>query len=170
MVSSAAKPLDSQRRRNSDPVSWYLSTIGRIPLLTPAEEIELGNQVQAMMQFTQDNTLEIDEASLTTKDRRMLRIGRRAKERMMKANLRLVVSVAKKYQGKGLELLDLIQEGSQGLERAVEKFDQPADTSSPLMPLVDSPEHDASDCLPVEDNSSACPPQRKAHHHPKGES
>ena len=72
MVSSAAKPLDSQRRRNSDPVSWYLSTIGRIPLLTPAEEIELGNQVQAMMQFTQDNTLEIDEASLTTKDRRML--------------------------------------------------------------------------------------------------
>ena len=123
MVSSAAKPLDNQRRRNSDPVSWYLSTIGRIPLLTPAEEIELGNQVQAMMQFTQDNTLEIDEASLTTKDRRMLRIGRRAKERMMKANLRLVVSVAKKYQGKGLELLDLIQEGSLGLERAVEKFD-----------------------------------------------
>ena len=123
MVSSAAKPLDSQRRRSSDPVSWYLSTIGRIPLLTPAEEIELGNQVQAMMQFTEDGSREIDEASLTTKDRRMLRIGRRAKERMMKANLRLVVSVAKKYQGKGLELLDLIQEGSLGLERAVEKFD-----------------------------------------------
>ena len=123
MVSSAAKPLDSQRRRSSDPVSWYLSTIGRIPLLTPSEEIELGNQVQAMMQFTEDGSREFDEASLTTKDRRMLRIGRRAKERMMKANLRLVVSVAKKYQGKGLELLDLIQEGSLGLERAVEKFD-----------------------------------------------
>jgi len=123
MVSSAAKPLDSQRRRNSDPVSWYLSTIGRIPLLTPAEEIELGNQVQAMMQFTEDGSREIDEKALTTKDRRMLRIRRRAKERMMKANLRLVVSVAKKYQGKGLELLDLIQEGSLGLERAVEKFD-----------------------------------------------
>lgn len=123
MVSSAAKPLDSQRRRNSDPVSWYLSSIGRIPLLTPAEEIELGNQVQTMMQFTEDGSREIDEKALKTKDRRMLRIGRRAKERMMKANLRLVVSVAKKYQGKGLELLDLIQEGSLGLERAVEKFD-----------------------------------------------
>ena len=44
MVSTASKPLDTQRRRSSDPVSWYLATIGRIPLLTPAEEIELGNQ------------------------------------------------------------------------------------------------------------------------------
>ena len=123
MVSSASKPIDSQRRRSSDPVSWYLATIGRIPLLTPAEEIELGNQVQAMMVFTEDGTKTFEEAELNGKDRRMLRIGRRAKERMMKANLRLVVSVAKKYQGKGLELLDLIQEGSLGLERAVEKFD-----------------------------------------------
>ena len=123
MVSSASKPIDSQRRRSSDPVSWYLATIGRIPLLTPAEEIELGNQVQAMMAFTEDGTKTFEEEELSGKDRRMLRIGRRAKERMMKANLRLVVSVAKKYQGKGLELLDLIQEGSLGLERAVEKFD-----------------------------------------------
>ena len=123
MVSSASKPIDSQRRRSSDPVSWYLATIGRIPLLTPAEEIELGNQVQAMMAFTEDGTKAFEEGELSGKDRRMLRIGRRAKERMMKANLRLVVSVAKKYQGKGLELLDLIQEGSLGLERAVEKFD-----------------------------------------------
>ena len=123
MVSSASKPIDSQRRRSSDPVSWYLATIGRIPLLTPAEEIELGNQVQAMMAFTEDGTKTFEEAELNGKDRRMLRIGRRAKERMLKANLRLVVSVAKKYQGKGLELLDLIQEGSLGLERAVEKFD-----------------------------------------------
>ena len=123
MVASASKPLETQRRRSSDPVSWYLATIGRIPLLTPAEEIELGNQVQAMMALTEDGTRDFQDTELTSKQRRMLRIGRRAKERMMKANLRLVVSVAKKYQGKGLELLDLIQEGSLGLERAVEKFD-----------------------------------------------
>jgi len=123
MVASASKPLETQRRRSSDPVSWYLATIGRIPLLTPAEEIELGNQVQAMMALTEDGSRDFQDSELTSKQRRMLRIGRRAKERMMKANLRLVVSVAKKYQGKGLELLDLIQEGSLGLERAVEKFD-----------------------------------------------
>ena len=122
-MSTASKPLETQRRRSSDPVSWYLATIGRIPLLTPAEEIELGNQVQAMMDLTQDGSRAFEEGELTTAQRRLLRIGRRAKERMMKANLRLVVSVAKKYQGKGLELLDLIQEGSLGLERAVEKFD-----------------------------------------------
>ena len=85
------------------------------------------------MQFTQDNTLEIDEASLTTKDRRMLRIGRRAKERMMKANLRLVVSVAKNTKaGAGTSRSDSGR--VLGLERAVEKFDPTADTSSPLMP------------------------------------
>ena len=123
MVSTAPKPAETQRRRSSDPVSWYLATIGRIPLLTPAEEIELGNQVQAMMELTEDGSKTFDDSALTTQQRRMIRIGRRAKERMMKANLRLVVSVAKKYQGKGLELLDLIQEGSLGLERAVEKFD-----------------------------------------------
>ena len=123
MVSTASKPLETQRRRSSDPVSWYLATIGRIPLLTPAEEIELGNQVQAMMLLTEDGSRTFDDAELDGKQRRILRIGRRAKERMMKANLRLVVSVAKKYQGKGLELLDLVQEGSLGLERAVEKFD-----------------------------------------------
>ena len=100
-------------------MTWYLASIGREPLLTPAEEIELGNQVQTMMRLVEESQQE--ERSLH--ERKMIRIGRRAKERMMKANLRLVVSVAKKYQGKGLELLDLIQEGSLGLERAVEKFD-----------------------------------------------
>lgn len=114
------RPRDSEGtgRRSSDPISWYLGTIGREPLLTPAEEIELGNQVQAMMQL-----LEAGETAASDKQQQLLRVGRRAKQRMMRANLRLVVSVAKKYQGKGLELLDLIQEGSLGLERAVEKFD-----------------------------------------------
>ena len=123
MVSAAAGVSETQRRRSSDPISWYLATIGRIPLLTPAEEIELGNQVQKLMQLTEDGTIASDSETFTGPQRRMIRVGLRAKQRMMKANLRLVVSVAKKYQGKGLELLDLIQEGSLGLERAVEKFD-----------------------------------------------
>ena len=115
---ASARGRESSRRRSSDPISWYLATIGREPLLTPAEEIELGNQVQAMMQL-----VESGEPATTDQQKKILRIGQRSKQRMMKANLRLVVSVAKKYQGKGLELLDLIQEGSLGLERAVEKFD-----------------------------------------------
>ena len=123
MVSSTARTSETQRRRSSDPISWYLATIGRIPLLTAAEEIELGNQVQKLMQLTQDGVVTADSEEFSSKDRRLIRVGQRAKQRMMKANLRLVVSVAKKYQGKGLELLDLIQEGSLGLERAVEKFD-----------------------------------------------
>ncbi len=123
MVSSAIRPAESQKRRSTDPISWYLATIGRVPLLTPAEEIELGNQVQVMMNLTEDGMVDEKTKKFTSHERRLIRIGRRAKERMMKANLRLVVSVAKKYQGKGLELLDLVQEGSLGLERAVEKFD-----------------------------------------------
>jgi len=123
MPSAAAGVSETQRRRSSDPISWYLATIGRIPLLTPAEEIELGNQVQQLMQLTEDGSVAADSDQFDGKQRRLIRVGQRAKQRMMKANLRLVVSVAKKYQGKGLELLDLIQEGSLGLERAVEKFD-----------------------------------------------
>jgi RNA polymerase primary sigma factor len=99
-------------------MTWYLATIGREPLLTPSEEIELGNQVQKMMGLTETKLNEFSPQEL-----KVIRVGRRAKDRMIKANLRLVVSIAKKYQGKGLELLDLIQEGSLGLERAVEKFD-----------------------------------------------
>jgi RNA polymerase primary sigma factor len=99
-------------------MTWYLATIGREPLLTPSEEIELGYQVQKMMVLTEAKVNEFSPQEL-----KAIRVGRRAKDRMIKANLRLVVSIAKKYQGKGLELLDLIQEGSLGLERAVEKFD-----------------------------------------------
>ncbi|MFZ4565409.1 MAG: sigma-70 family RNA polymerase sigma factor [Prochlorococcaceae cyanobacterium] len=119
MTTTTLSSAETSPRRGSDPISWYLGTIGRVPLLTPAEEIELGNQVQKMMQLLERG----DDQPLTPTEQRLIRLGRRSKERMMKANLRLVVSVAKKYQGKGMELLDLIQEGSLGLERAVEKFD-----------------------------------------------
>jgi RNA polymerase primary sigma factor len=119
MTASPLTAAENSRKRGNDPVSWYLSSIGRVPLLTPAEEIELGNQVQTMMNLVEQG----EEATYTAREKKLIRVGRRSKERMMKANLRLVVSVAKKYQGKGLELLDLIQEGSLGLERAVEKFD-----------------------------------------------
>jgi RNA polymerase primary sigma factor len=118
MTASSVSASDRSGRRGSDAITWYLSSIGREPLLTPAEEIELGNQVQTMMQLVEQG-----RDDYTVLERKLIRIGRRAKERMLRANLRLVVSVAKKYQGKGLELLDLIQEGSLGLERAVEKFD-----------------------------------------------
>jgi RNA polymerase primary sigma factor len=118
MSATSLRTSDGHRRRSSDPISWYLATIGREPLLTAAEEIELGNQVQTMMRLVEEQ-----RESYSIQEQKSIRIGQRAKQRMMKANLRLVVSVAKKYQGKGMELLDLIQEGSLGLERAVEKFD-----------------------------------------------
>ena len=67
--------------------------------------------------------LAIPEIERSSKNLRLIKIGKRARDRMMSANLRLVVSVAKKYQNQGLELLDLVQEGAIGLERAVDKFD-----------------------------------------------
>ena len=105
-------------RLSTDSIGWYLSNIGRVPLLTPAEEIELAHQVQQMKRLSE---IEIEER--TPKQRQQIRMGCRARDRMMAANLRLVVSVAKKYQNQGLELLDLVQEGAIGLERAVDKFD-----------------------------------------------
>jgi RNA polymerase primary sigma factor len=105
-------------RLGADSIGWYLSTIGRVPLLTPAEEIELAHHVQAGKRLQ-----DLPQAELTTKQKRQIRMGQRARDRMMAANLRLVVSVAKKYQNQGLELLDLVQEGAIGLERAVDKFD-----------------------------------------------
>jgi RNA polymerase primary sigma factor len=118
MTATFVRASEGPGRRGGDSITWYLSSIGREPLLTPAEEIELGNQVQTMMQLVEQKKPEYSPHEL-----KIIKVGRRSKERMMRANLRLVVSVAKKYQGKGLELLDLIQEGSLGLERAVEKFD-----------------------------------------------
>ena len=108
----------SGRRFATDSIGFYLSSIGRVPLLTAAEEIELAHHVQKMKQL-----LEVAKEKQTQRERHQIRMGKRARDRMMAANLRLVVSVAKKYQNQGLELLDLVQEGAIGLERAVDKFD-----------------------------------------------
>ena len=117
MASTAIDETGNRRGGTQDSVTWFLTSICREPLLTASEEIELGNQVQKMMKL-------LDQEGLTSSEEtRALKLGKRSKERMMRANLRLVVSVAKKYQGKGLDLQDLIQEGTLGLERAVEKFD-----------------------------------------------
>lgn len=102
----------------TDSITWFLSSICREPLLTASEEIELGNHVQRMMRLREKGG-----HILSKEENRVMKLGKKSKNRMVRANLRLVVSVAKKYQGKGLDLQDLIQEGSLGLERAVEKFD-----------------------------------------------
>ena len=108
----------SAGRLSADSIGWYLGTIGRVPLLTPAEEIELAHHVQAGKELQA-----LEPSQRTAQQQRRIRMGQRARDRMMAANLRLVVSVAKKYQNQGLELLDLVQEGAIGLERAVDKFD-----------------------------------------------
>ena len=116
---------------SGDSVRSYLRDIGRIPLLEHDEEILLGRQVQRMMVLKEmKKELELDTEGLagamdlTEKEiRKELRDGERAKDKMVTANLRLVVSVAKKYTKRNMELLDIIQEGTIGLVRGVEKFD-----------------------------------------------
>ncbi|MBD2424102.1 RNA polymerase sigma factor, RpoD/SigA family [Cyanobium sp. FACHB-13342] len=104
----------------TDLVRLYLQDIGRVDLLSEEEELTLARLVQQREQLLQQG-----EASALdgAERRRALHRGKRAKERMIQANLRLVVAVAKKYQRRGLELLDLVQEGTLGLERAVERYD-----------------------------------------------
>jgi len=116
---------------SGDSVRSYLRDIGRIPLLEHDEEILLGRQVQRMMVLKEmKKELELDEEGLaiamdiTQKQiKKEMRDGERAKDKMVTANLRLVVSVAKKYTKRNMELLDIIQEGTIGLVRGVEKFD-----------------------------------------------
>jgi len=123
---------------DGDLVRSYLRDIGRVPLLSHEQEITLGRQVQELMaleELREELTMrsggeEPNEAQLAeaaglapAQLKRRLQGGRRAKERMVAANLRLVVSVAKKYTKRNMELLDLIQEGTIGLVRGVEKFD-----------------------------------------------
>jgi RNA polymerase nonessential primary-like sigma factor len=121
----------------ADMVRTYLHEIGRVPLLNHEQEIVYGKQVQQMMA-----TLEMKDALADTIGReptlsewareahlseaelnRIMALGQRAKRKMIEANLRLVVAIAKKYQKRNMEFLDLIQEGTLGLERGVEKFD-----------------------------------------------
>lgn len=125
------------QRITGDSVRAYLRDIGRIPLLEHEEEILLGRKVQRLIEL-EDSRKELEEekgrkisdrelSDLTSTDwktcRKELRDGRKAKDKMVTANLRLVVSVAKKYTKRNMELLDIIQEGTIGLVRGVEKFD-----------------------------------------------
>ncbi len=139
-VFSDASHNQAKRSRaiaSHDSMKSYLKEIGRIPLLSASDEITLGQQVRDMMALLEIKTSLTKElghdpteaewakaAQLElTELKQVLSKGQRAKRRMVEANLRLVVSVAKKYQRRNLDLLDLIQEGSIGLERAVEKFE-----------------------------------------------
>jgi RNA polymerase primary sigma factor len=109
---------------SSDLFRQYLREIGRISLLTAAEEVELARRVEAGL-FAEEkliNTPDLDSELALDLDRLVV-MGRMAKRRLIEANLRLVVSVAKRYVGRGLTMLDLVQEGNLGLIRAVEKFD-----------------------------------------------
>jgi RNA polymerase primary sigma factor len=119
IVSQREKQTTGRSRTNDDGLSWYIRLIGRSPLLTPSEEIELGYRVRRMMNLLESGV----EIGSDPSHRLVIRTGERAKTRMIEANLRLVVTVAKKYVGFGIDLLDLIQEGTIGLQRAVEKFD-----------------------------------------------
>ncbi|MCH7232656.1 sigma-70 family RNA polymerase sigma factor [Glycomyces sp. L485] len=123
-------PVDSIRQRpaqraaeySGDPVRAYLNGIGKHRLLTASEEVEYAKAIEAGLMAerrigeTTDPDLRGDLAQIAAQ-------GRAAKQRMLESNLRLVVSVAKRYSGHGMSLLDLIQEGNLGLIRAVEKFD-----------------------------------------------
>jgi RNA polymerase primary sigma factor len=120
-----------------DSIRVYLQEIGRIRLLRPDEEIELARKIADLLQLEElAAQFEVDNGHLPDnkewaalvempliKFRRRLMLGRRAKEKMVQSNLRLVVSIAKKYMNRGLSFQDLIQEGSLGLIRAAEKFD-----------------------------------------------
>src|SRR3954451_12709877 len=115
---------------SSDPVRMYLKEIGRVPLLTAAEEVTLAKRIEAgghasekladLSALRELDTLEFQERRRLE---RLARDGEQAKSELIQANLRLVVSIAKRYVGRGMLFLDLIQEGNLGLMRAVEKFD-----------------------------------------------
>jgi RNA polymerase primary sigma factor len=108
----------------SDPVRMYLQEIGRVPLLDAQQEVELAMQMEAGHRAAEKleagGRLSVSDKAIL---KRATKQGERAQQRLVEANLRLVVSIAKKYVGRGMPLLDLVQEGNLGLMRAVDKFD-----------------------------------------------
>ena len=109
----------------SDPVRMYLKEIGKVPLLTGAQEVSLAKRIESGLLASEEITAAEGGLPVDDKERlgEVVVDGHRAKRQLIEANLRLVVSIAKRYVGRGMLLLDLIQEGNLGLMRAVEKFD-----------------------------------------------
>ena len=124
-LEARAEAMADARVKTNDPVRQYLQEIGRVKLLTLEEEIDLARRIESGE--AAKKRLDEEEASLGERDARSLRRvvedGELARKHLIEANLRLVVSIAKKYNGRGMSFLDLIQEGNQGLIRAVEKFE-----------------------------------------------
>jgi RNA polymerase primary sigma factor len=116
---------DAEDTASTDSVRAYLTQIGKVRLLTAAHEVELAKRVEAGLYAAErlSTTAEDGSGPLRRDLRWIVRDGQRAKSHLVEANLRLVVSIAKRYTGRGMGFLDLIQEGNLGLIRAVEKFD-----------------------------------------------
>jgi RNA polymerase primary sigma factor len=122
--SAADEEAAARSTTTSDPVRMYLKEIGRVPLLTAEEEVDLAKRVEAGLFASEKLLTAAHLAAAMRRDLELIeRDGQFAKKRLIEANLRLVVSIAKRYVGRGMLFLDLIQEGNLGLIRAVEKFD-----------------------------------------------
>ena len=118
------QPTSGRRAATSDLVRIYLREIGRVPLLTAEDEVELAKSIEAGLFAEEKLDGGVPMLGAVCGDLELLVAeGLKAKQRLIEANLRLVVSIAKRYIGRGLVFLDLIQEGNLGLIRAVEKFD-----------------------------------------------
>jgi RNA polymerase primary sigma factor len=126
-TSTGLSDSDGFRGSAADPVHMYLKEIGKVKLLDAALEVELAERIlagtEAEIRLAADEALNARSGSERRADQRLVRQGHEAKEALIEANLRLVVSIAKRYRNRGLAFLDLIQEGNLGLMRAVEKFD-----------------------------------------------